>query len=62
MIPDTSKNYQLSPKKIARQLDVSLTTVYRILRRNEIEYVRIGAQYRIDVKDFEKWEKEHRNS
>ena len=56
-----NKNYNLSPKKIARKLDVSLTTVYRILRKGEIEYIRIGTQYRIAESDYEKWRKSHKS-
>ena len=38
----------LTPKAVARQLSVSVTTVYRLIELGDIPAIRIGRQYRID--------------
>ena len=38
----------LTPKAVARQLSVSVTTVYRLIEVGDIPAIRIGRQFRID--------------
>ena len=49
----------LTPGEIARLLKVHLRTVERIMKRREIQYVKIGRQYRITEKALNQYLKNH---
>ena len=39
----------LTPKAVARQLSVSVTTVYRLIEIGDIPAIKVGRQYRINA-------------
>jgi len=45
----------ITPKTIARQLGLSLATVYRMLESGEIPCIRLGHSYRIAQNAYEEW-------
>lgn len=45
----------ISPAQIGELLGVSKMTVYRILDRDEMEYVRAGRTIRVTRSSFERW-------
>ena len=46
----------LCPKDIAEILHLSLTTVYKLLKRNEFSWIRLdGGKYFISKKSFDDW-------
>ena len=46
-------------REVADVLGVSLSTVQRLIRKGEIEYLRVGGQIRIDPQAMTKFRDEH---
>ncbi len=42
-------------KEIQDILGISRSTVYELLKKNEIRWIQIGTKYRISKKSFDKW-------
>ena len=40
---------------VARRLNVSRATTYRLLNRGELRAVRVGGQLRVDPAELEQW-------
>lgn len=45
----------LSVKEVACHLDVSEDTVYRMIQRREIAFLKVGNQVRIPSRSLEEW-------
>ena len=45
----------MTPKAVARNLDISIATVYRLIRCGDIPAIRVGGQYRILAEDLDKY-------
>lgn len=50
----------ITAKEVAEVLKLNVLTVYQYLRVNKLEAVKFGKNYRIDLKDLEKFIKRHR--
>jgi excisionase family DNA binding protein len=49
----------ISVNEVAERLGVSKMTAYRLIDSRVITYVRVGRQYRIPVREFERYLDEH---
>ena len=50
------KEKHLSQEALAEMLDVSRSTVYKLLRQNEFRWIQLeGGGYRISKKSFDEW-------
>lgn len=45
-------------KEIARYLRVSRDTLYVLIKKNKIPFLRVGGQYRFNQKDIDNWLKD----
>ena len=43
----TDRDVCLSPKAVARELGVSIQTIYNLVSRGELHALKVGRQYRI---------------
>lgn len=55
MTPLDQPRKLLSIPTTAGRLDVSITTVRRLIRRGELPALRVGTQFRIDPDELEEW-------
>lgn len=45
----------LTPDEIAEELQLSTMTIYRIIKRGEMDAVRVGKSYRVPVSSFKRY-------
>lgn len=53
MLKDYPKDY-LTPEEVAHELDVTLTTVYNLLRRKKLPGFKVGKVWRIPKSSLKK--------
>lgn len=51
---DRDGNY-LTPDEIAEELKLSTMTVYRIIKRGDMDAVRVGKSYRVPISAFTRY-------
>jgi excisionase family DNA binding protein len=51
----TGQLHLLTTDEIAEELHVHLQTIYRLIKRGEIPYVKIGGSYRFDLESLKRW-------
>ena len=51
-----TKNY-LSPSAAAHRLDVTLTTIYKMLREETVKGIKFGGRWRIPMPEIERIER-----
>lgn len=44
-----------TPAEIAEKLRVNITTIYRYIRGGKIKAYKLGKEFRIDVKEYERF-------
>lgn len=49
----------LKVKDIADLLGLSILTIYDYIKRGEVQAIRLGRNYRVERKEFEKFLKKH---
>ena len=49
----------LKVKEIADMLGLSILTIYEYIKRGEVQAVKLGRNYRVERKEFEKFIKRH---
>lgn len=49
----------LTVKDAAVELGVSMSTIYRMLKRGELTGWKIGSDWRFNIEDFEQWRRQH---
>ena len=45
----------LTVREVANYLHVSRSTIHRLLKRNEIPAFRVGANWRFNVEEIDRW-------
>ena len=61
MAVEMTETQYLKPKDIAKELDVSVTTIWRLINSGELESVQVGTQWRVNRSAYEQWKQEHSN-
>ncbi len=61
MAVEMTEPQYLKPKDIAKELDVSVTTIWRLINSGELESVQVGTQWRVNRSAYEQWKQEHSN-
>ncbi len=52
---DNNLKHFLTPLEVAHELQLNLLTIYHYIHQKKLMVVKIGRNYRIDRKDFEKF-------
>jgi excisionase family DNA binding protein len=63
-IPDSTSEMSpiLTARNVAEYLHVHTSTIYRLLRKNQLPAFRVGSDWRFDRKEIDRWRAEAEHS